>query len=86
MSSATVLFVLRDVLAHASPADHGAPVLSFAFGPGLTMEAMLLGISIPSINNSHLASNSSAAASATGLAAEILTADNVSTETSLAVK
>ena len=42
MSSATVLFVLRDVLAHSSPADHGAPVLSFAFGPGLTMEAMLL--------------------------------------------
>ncbi|GAC1377346.1 MAG: type III polyketide synthase [Hymenobacter sp.] len=42
MSSATVLFVLRDVLAHASPAEHGAPVLSFAFGPGLTMEAMLL--------------------------------------------
>ena len=42
MSSATVLFVLRDVLAAATPADHGAPVLSFAFGPGLTMEAMLL--------------------------------------------
>ena len=44
MSSATVLFVLRDVLAAATPADHGAPVLSFAFGPGLTMEAMLLEI------------------------------------------
>ena len=42
MSSATVLFVLRDVLAHTTPADNGAPVLSFAFGPGLTMEAMLL--------------------------------------------
>ena len=46
MSSATVLFVLREVLAHATPADHDAPVLSFAFGPGLTMESMLLGISI----------------------------------------
>jgi predicted naringenin-chalcone synthase len=45
MSSATVLFVLRDVLADATPADQGAPVLSFAFGPGLTMEAMLLEIS-----------------------------------------
>ena len=45
MSSATVLFVLRDVLAYATPADHGAPVLSFAFGPGLTMEAMLLEMS-----------------------------------------
>ena len=42
MSSATVLFVLREVLAAATPADQGAPVLSFAFGPGLTMEAMLL--------------------------------------------
>ena len=50
MSSATVLFVLRDVLAHATPAEHGAPVLSFAFGPGLTMEAMLLEISF---NNHH---------------------------------
>jgi len=46
MSSATVLFVLRDVLAHATPAVQGAPVLSFAFGPGLTMEAMLLGIQL----------------------------------------
>ena len=46
MSSATVLFVLREVLAHATPADHDAPVLSFAFGPGLTMESMLLGISV----------------------------------------
>ena len=45
MSSATVLFVLRDVLAYATPADHGAPVLSFAFGPGRTMEAMLLEMS-----------------------------------------
>jgi predicted naringenin-chalcone synthase len=44
MSSATVLYVLREVLAHATPADHGAPVLSFAFGPGLTIEAMLLEI------------------------------------------
>ena len=50
MSSATVLFVLRDVLAHATPAEHGAPVLSFAFGPGLTMEAILLEISF---NNHH---------------------------------
>ena len=42
MSSATVLFVLRDLLASLTPADAGAPVLSFAFGPGLTLEAMLL--------------------------------------------
>jgi len=42
MSSATVLFVLRELLAGLSAADHGAPVLSCAFGPGLTLEAMLL--------------------------------------------
>lgn len=42
MSSATVLFVLRELLAAATPADAGAPVLSCAFGPGLTLEAMLL--------------------------------------------
>jgi predicted naringenin-chalcone synthase len=44
MSSATVLFVLRELLAATTPADNGAPVLSCAFGPGLTMEAMLLQI------------------------------------------
>ena len=42
MSSATVLFVLRELLASFTPAEAGAPVLSFAFGPGLTLEAMLL--------------------------------------------
>lgn len=42
MSSATVLFVLQELLRNLTPADTGAPVLSFAFGPGLTLEAMLL--------------------------------------------
>ncbi|UOQ53647.1 type III polyketide synthase [Hymenobacter cellulosivorans] len=42
MSSATVLFVLRELLQSLTPAEAGAPVLSFAFGPGLTLEAMLL--------------------------------------------
>jgi predicted naringenin-chalcone synthase len=51
MSSATVLFVLREVLAAATPDDHGAPVLSFAFGPGLTMEAMLLGLNVAPATN-----------------------------------
>ena len=46
MSSATVLFVLREVLAAATPAENGAPVLSFAFGPGLTIEAMLLHLAV----------------------------------------
>lgn len=47
MSSATVLFVLRELLAAATPADAGQPVLSCAFGPGLTLEAMLLEIRSP---------------------------------------
>jgi predicted naringenin-chalcone synthase len=42
MSSATVLYVLRELLRTLTPADAGQPVLSFAFGPGLTLEAMLL--------------------------------------------
>ncbi|MCR5887476.1 type III polyketide synthase [Hymenobacter sp. J193] len=42
MSSATVLFVLHELLASFTAADAGAPVLSFAFGPGLTLESMLL--------------------------------------------
>ncbi|MCC2547339.1 type III polyketide synthase [Hymenobacter sp. BT175] len=42
MSSATVLFVLRELLASLTPAESQEPVLSFAFGPGLTLEAMLL--------------------------------------------
>lgn len=69
MSSATVLFVLRDMLAAATPADHGAPVLSFAFGPGLTLEAMLLEIVIAkpqaAVNTqiaNHLAERAPAAA------------------------
>ncbi len=57
MSSATVLFVLRDVLADATPADHGAPVLSFAFGPGLTLEAMLLEVSFNKAEAAQLASS-----------------------------
>ena len=44
MSSPTVLFVLRLIYEDLSPADHGKYVLSFAFGPGLTMESMVLQI------------------------------------------
>ncbi|WP_210520266.1 type III polyketide synthase [Hymenobacter terricola] len=70
MSSATVLFVLRDVLAHASPADHGAPVLSFAFGPGLTMEAMLLQLTV---NNEQFAVIANPQEVAVEQAAQLLT-------------
>lgn len=42
MSSATVLFVLKSLLRSLSRANHKQPILSFAFGPGLTLESMLL--------------------------------------------
>ncbi|MFC6997133.1 type III polyketide synthase [Rufibacter roseus] len=44
MSSATVLFVLKSLWKEAKAEKHGAPVLSFAFGPGLTLESMLLSV------------------------------------------
>ncbi len=42
MSSPTVLFVLKSLKEHLTEKDHGKNVLSFAFGPGLTLESMLL--------------------------------------------
>ncbi|KAA9325029.1 type III polyketide synthase [Adhaeribacter soli] len=44
MSSATVLFVIKEVMKSLGPENDGERVLSFAFGPGLTMESMLLKI------------------------------------------
>ena len=44
MSSATVLFVLQALWQDAQVEQHGAPVVSFAFGPGLTLESMLLSV------------------------------------------
>ena len=44
MSSSTVLFVLNDILQQIKSADHNKNVLSFAFGPGLTMESALFKI------------------------------------------
>lgn len=42
MSSATVLFVLKALQESLTPEQESEPVLSFAFGPGLTLESMLL--------------------------------------------
>ncbi len=42
MSSATVLFVLQALMETLTPKEKNEPVLSFAFGPGLTLESMLL--------------------------------------------
>lgn len=44
MSSPTVLFVLKEVLGKLTDANHGERILSVAFGPGLTMESMILKI------------------------------------------
>jgi len=44
MSSPTVLFVLNEVCKNLNGVDSGKTILSFAFGPGLTMESMLLKI------------------------------------------
>jgi predicted naringenin-chalcone synthase len=42
MSSPTVVFVLNNMLKTLGSQDNGKHLLSFAFGPGLTMESMLL--------------------------------------------
>lgn len=42
MSSATVLFVLKALGQTLTRQHHNQPILSFAFGPGLTLESMLL--------------------------------------------
>jgi len=44
MSSPTVLFVLNDIWNSLNAEDNGKEILSFAFGPGLTLESMILKI------------------------------------------
>jgi predicted naringenin-chalcone synthase len=44
MSSATVLFVMAEQTRELTGADHGKRILSIAFGPGLTLESMVLQI------------------------------------------
>jgi prepilin-type processing-associated H-X9-DG protein len=44
MSSPTVLFVLQDLVAGLKPENRNEHILSFAFGPGLTLESMVLKI------------------------------------------
>ncbi len=44
MSSPTVVFVLHELIKSLSAADHTKTIMSFAFGPGLTLESMLLRI------------------------------------------
>lgn len=44
MSSPTILFVLKEIWADMKLEDNNKNILSFAFGPGLTLESMLLNI------------------------------------------
>jgi prepilin-type processing-associated H-X9-DG protein len=44
MSSPTVLFVLNEICKTLARSDHNKTILSFAFGPGLTLESALLEI------------------------------------------
>lgn len=44
MSSATVPFVIREIINSLRPKNQGEYILSFAFGPGLTLESMVLKI------------------------------------------
>lgn len=48
MSSATILFVLKDILEGAGVDSDGERVCSMAFGPGLTVETSLMTIARPS--------------------------------------
>ncbi len=44
MSSPTVLFVLKEIFKNLNSEDENSEVLSFAFGPGLTLESILFNI------------------------------------------
>jgi len=46
MSSPTILFVLQEICKKLSPGNQGDHVLCFAFGPGLTLESMVLKIEL----------------------------------------
>lgn len=47
MSSPTVLFVLKEVVRKLNDSNHGERILGLAFGPGLTLESMILRIDRP---------------------------------------
>lgn len=44
MSSPTVLFVLQAIYQQLSQQDHNKKILSFGFGPGLTLESLILSV------------------------------------------
>jgi predicted naringenin-chalcone synthase len=44
MSSPTVIFVLKEILSKLTETDDDKKILSFGFGPGLTLESLILTI------------------------------------------
>lgn len=44
MSSPSVIFVLQEILNSLTSSDHNKKILSFGFGPGLTLESLILNI------------------------------------------
>lgn len=46
MSSPTILFVLKEIFDNLTPQDQGEEIVSFAFGPGLTLEAVQFTIDV----------------------------------------
>ena len=46
MSSPTVLFVLKEIISTPSASDRNKKILSFGFGPGLTLEGLILSVEI----------------------------------------
>ena len=44
MSSPTILFVLKEIIGRLNGAADGERILAVAFGPGLTLESMVLRI------------------------------------------
>lgn len=51
MSSPTILFILKALSQDLSEDDHGKYILSLAFGPGLTMESMILKVNYEAITS-----------------------------------
>ncbi|MDQ3395612.1 MAG: type III polyketide synthase [Bacteroidota bacterium] len=51
MSSATIVFVIEALIKNLDNSNQGDKILSFAFGPGLTLESMLLEVELDEANN-----------------------------------
>jgi hypothetical protein len=61
MSSATLLFILHDILADSSHAD-GQTLGALAFGPGLTVEAARMVVRDPAVETREVPENAAMSA------------------------